>query len=64
MCAPERTDRPTASASSWMAVSTICSGRLVQAGVDDLHAGVAQRPGDHLRAPVVPVQAGLGDDDP
>ena len=26
MCAPERIDTPTASASSWMAVSTICSG--------------------------------------
>ena len=38
--------------------------RLVQAGVDDLHAGVAQRPGDHLGAAVVPVEAGLGDDHP
>ena len=38
-------------------------GRLVQAGVDDLHAGVAQRAGDDLRAAVVPVEAGLGDDD-
>ena len=26
MCAPDSTERPTASASSWMAVSTICSG--------------------------------------
>ena len=26
MWAPERTESPTASASSWMAVSTICSG--------------------------------------
>jgi hypothetical protein len=26
MWAPERIDRPTASASSWMVVSTICSG--------------------------------------
>jgi hypothetical protein len=26
MCAPDRTDRPTASASSWTTVSTICSG--------------------------------------
>ena len=39
-------------------------GRLVQAGVDDLHAGVAQRAGDDLRAAVVPVEPGLGDDDP
>ena len=36
---------------------------LVQAGVDDLHAGVAQRPGDDLCAAVVAVEAGLGDDD-
>ena len=64
MCAPDSTDSPTASASSWMAVSTICSGRLVQAGVDDLHAGVAQGPGHHLRPAVVAVQAGLGDHDP
>ena len=38
-------------------------GGLVQAGVDDLHARVAQRPGDDLRAPVVTVEAGLGDHD-
>ena len=38
-------------------------GRLVQAGVDDLHAGVAQRAGDHLGPAVVAVQARLGDDD-
>ena len=38
-------------------------GRLVQPGVDDFHAGVAQRPRDHLGAPVVAVQARLGDDD-
>ncbi|GMA88193.1 hypothetical protein GCM10025868_34430 [Angustibacter aerolatus] len=37
--------------------------RLVQAGVDDLHAGVAQRPRDDLGTAVVPVEAGLGDDD-
>jgi hypothetical protein len=36
---------------------------LMQAGVDDLDPGVAQRAGYHLRPPVVPVQAGLGDDD-
>ena len=39
-------------------------GRLVQAGVDDLHAGIAQCAGDDLGAPVVTVQARLGDDDP
>src|SRR5207248_10830356 len=38
-------------------------GRLVQARVDDLEPGIAQRPGDHLRAPVVAVEAGFGDDD-
>ena len=37
--------------------------RLVEAGVDDLHAGVAQAAGDDLRAAVVAVQARLGDDD-
>ena len=37
-------------------------GRLVQAGVDDLHAGVTQRAGDDLRPPVVSVEAGLGHD--
>ena len=26
MCAPDRIDSPTASASSWITVSTICSG--------------------------------------
>src|SRR5829696_5287306 len=39
-------------------------GGLVQAGVDDLHAGVAQRPGHDLGPPVVPVQPRLGDHDP
>ena len=38
-------------------------GRLVQAGVDDLEPGVAQRPCDHLGAPIVSVEPGLGDDD-
>ena len=38
-------------------------GRLVQARVDDLEARVAQRPGDHLRAPVVAVEARFADDD-
>ena len=38
-------------------------GRLVQAGVDDLEAGVAQRPRDHLGAPVVTIEARLRDDD-
>src|SRR5215211_8383537 len=38
-------------------------GRLVQPRVDDLEAGVAQGAGDDLRAPVVTVEAGLGDHD-
>src|SRR3954453_1213600 len=37
---------------------------LVEAGVDHLHAGVAQRAGDDLRPPVVPVEAGHADDRP
>ncbi len=37
--------------------------RLVEAGVDDLEAGVPQGPGDDLGAAVVPVEPGLGDDD-
>src|SRR5579875_631508 len=36
---------------------------LVQAGVDDLDAGVAQRARHYLRAPVVAVQSCLGHDD-
>ena len=38
-------------------------GGLEQARVDDLEPGVAQGPGDHLDAPVVPVEAGFGHDD-
>ena len=38
-------------------------GRLVQAGVDHLHAGVAQGAGDDLGAAIVAVEAGLGHDD-
>ena len=38
-------------------------GGLVQPGVDDLHAGVAQRPGHHLGTTVVPVQPRLGHHD-
>src|SRR5512135_2152099 len=39
-------------------------GRLAQPRVDDLHAGVAQRARDDLGAPVVAVEARLGDQDP
>src|SRR5215468_2075543 len=37
---------------------------LVQPGVDHLYSGVTKRPRHDLGAPVVPVQARLGDDDP
>src|SRR5579875_3263149 len=37
-------------------------GGLVQARVDDLDPGVAQRPGHHFRAAVVTVEPRLGDD--
>ena len=37
--------------------------RLADAGVDDLHAGVAQGARDDLRAAVVAVEPGLGDED-
>ena len=63
LCAPERIDRPMTSASSCSAADDDLLGRLAQAGVDHLHAGVAQRAGDHLGAPVVAVEAGLGDHD-
>jgi len=39
-------------------------GRLPKAGVNDLHAGVAERASNYFGAPVVAVQAGLGDKDP
>ena len=38
-------------------------GGLVQPGVDDLHARVAQGPGDDLGATVMAVEPGLGHDD-
>ena len=63
MCAPERIDSPTASTSSWIGRLGDHLGRLVQARVDHLEAGVAQRAGDDLGAAVVTVEAGLGDED-
>src|SRR4029079_1762970 len=39
-------------------------GRLVEAGVDHLHPGVAEGAGDDLRAAVVPVEPRLRDHDP
>ena len=38
-------------------------GRLAEAGVDHLHAGIAQRARDDLGAAVVAVEPGLGDND-
>ena len=58
---PERTLTPMASTSSSIAVRATSRGRAVQARVDDLHAGVAQRAGDHLDAAIVAVEADLGD---
>ena len=39
-------------------------GSLPQAGVDDFHPGIAERPGDDLRAPIVTVEPRFGDNDP
>ena len=36
--------------------------RLVQSGIDDFHAGVAERGGDDLGAAIVSVEAGLGNE--
>ncbi len=63
MCAPDRIESPIASTSSWMRRLGDHLGRLVQAGVDHLEAGVAQRARDDLGAAVVPVEPGLGDED-
>ena len=63
MCAPDRIERPTTSTSSCSAASAIISGRLAQPGVDDLEPLVAQAAGEDLRAAVVAVEAGLGDED-
>jgi hypothetical protein len=41
----------------------IISGVWCKAGVDDLHAGVAQRGGDDFRAAIMAIEAGLGDED-
>ena len=38
--------------------------RPVQAGVDDLHAGISQRPRDDLDAPVMAVEADLAKQHP
>ena len=51
------------SASSCSAADDDLLRRLAQAGVDHLHAGVAQRAGDDLGAAVVAVEPRLGNDD-
>src|SRR5690606_2963323 len=38
-------------------------GRLAQAGVDDLHTRITQRPRNDLGAPIVPIEPGLRDND-
>ena len=63
MCAPESSERPTASASSCRVGLDHLLRRLVQAGVDDLEPGVAQRPRDHLGSSIVTIEARLRDDD-
>ena len=64
MCAPDRIDRPIASRVLLDRGLDDLLRRLVQPGVDDLHAGVAQRPRDDLGTTVVTVEPGLGDDHP
>jgi len=36
----------------------------VQAGVDNLHAGVTKCPGNHLCTPIMPIKPGLGHNNP
>jgi hypothetical protein len=38
--------------------------RLAESGIDYLHAGIAQRPGDYLGAAIMSVEAGLGHQHP
>ena len=61
-CEPDRIDRPITSGSSSRADAAICSSGEADAGVDDLHAGVAGGDGDLLGAVGVAVEAGLGDE--
>ena len=64
MWTPESRLTPSTSTSSWTAAVDHLLGRAVQAGVDDVHAGVAQRPRHHLDAAVVAVEADLGEKHP
>lgn len=36
--------------------------RIVNAKIDDLDAGISERPGNYFHAPVMAVQSGLGDE--
>ena len=60
--APDRMDSPTTSTSSWTRRRDDHLGRLADAGVDDLEALVAQPSREHLGAPVMAVEARLGDE--
>ena len=63
MCAPDKQREPDRVGVFLERRFGDLTRRLEQAGVDDLEAGVAQRPGDHLGATIVSVQPGLGNDD-
>ena len=39
-------------------------GSLAKAGVNDLHAGIAESASDYFRSPVVAIQTGFGDQHP
>ena len=61
MCAADRLESPTTSTSSWIAVAHHHLRRLLEAAVDHLHAGVAQRARDHGDADGVAVEPELGE---
>ncbi len=63
MWAPESTDEPDGVGVLGERGRDDLLGGLVQTGVDDLHAGVPQGPGHHLRAAVVAVQSRLAHHD-
>ena len=58
MCAPERTNADRIGVLLDGGLDDLF-GCLVQTCVDDFHAGVPERPCDHLRAAVMTVEAGL-----
>ena len=61
MCAPEEQRQPDGVGVFLDRRLDDLLGRLVQPGVDDFEAGVAQSASDHLGAAVMPVEPGLGD---